>query len=135
MKLSQKVYLNLSHKQQKVVHELIWHVTKLYNIANYKLHENGYTPYNNEYDQVYKLNWHSDYLNSHNRQQLLRKLDSDWKSFFQSIKDYKKNSKQYTGKPNKPRFKNISNKPGEVIFTKAAFGQTLIRRKNQIMIF
>jgi IS605 OrfB family transposase len=46
------------------------------------------------------------------------------------IKDYKKNPKQYTGKPNKPGFKNINNKPGEVIFTKAAFGQSFNQKKN-----
>ena len=42
MKLSQKVYVSLSHKQKKIFDELTWHVTKLYNISNYEFRENKY---------------------------------------------------------------------------------------------
>ncbi|HKL43197.1 MAG TPA: RNA-guided endonuclease TnpB family protein, partial [Clostridia bacterium] len=100
MKLSQKVYISLSHRQKKVIDELIWHTTKLYNISNFNMRENGYIPYAKN-DKIAKVNWHCEYLHAHNRQQLLRKLDKDWMSYFKGIKDYNKNPKKYTGKPNK----------------------------------
>ena len=129
MKLSQKVYISLSHRQKKVIDELIWHTTKLYNISNFNMRENGYIPYA-ENDKIAKVNWHCEYLHAHNRQQLLRKLDKDWMSYFKGIKDYNKNPKKYTGKPNKPGFKNINKKPGEVIFTKAGITQTHTKKNN-----
>jgi len=129
MKLSQKVYISLSHSQKKVIDELIWHTTKLYNISNFNMRVNGYIPYS-ENDEIAKVNWHSEYLHAHNRQQLLRKLDQDWKSYFKGIKDYNKNPKKYTGKPNKPGFKNINKKPGEVIFTKPGITQTHTKKNN-----
>lgn len=41
-------------------------------------------------------------------QQTLRLLDKNWKSFFQSLKDWKKNKEKYTGKPNLPKYKSKS---------------------------
>ncbi len=117
MKLSQKVYVSLSHKQKKIFDELTWHATNLYNISNYEMRENEYISYEKN-DKICKLNWHSDYLHAHNRQQILRKLDKDWKSFFKAVKDFQKNPKKYTGKPKKPGFKNLDTRLGEVIFTK-----------------
>lgn len=38
-------------------------------------------------------------------QQTLRLLDTNWKSFFKSIKDWSKNKDKYTGKPRLPRYK------------------------------
>ena len=68
------------------------------------MHEKEYIPYTQN-DKICKTNGHNDYLHAHNRQQLLRKLDKDWKSYFNAIKDYKKNPNKYTGKLNKPGFK------------------------------
>lgn len=39
-------------------------------------------------------------------QQTLRLLDKNWKSFFQSIKDWKKNPNKYLGMPKQPGYKN-----------------------------
>lgn len=38
-------------------------------------------------------------------QQCLKLLDKNWKSFFQSIKDYNKNSNKYLGRPKLPKYK------------------------------
>ena len=129
MKLSQKVYIKLNHRQKMIIDELIWHVTKLYNISNYEMRENSYIPYGKN-DKICKLNWHSEYLHAHNRQQLLRKLDKDWKSYFKSIKDYKKHPGKYKGKPNEPGYKHTDKRPGEVIFTKAGITQTYTKKNN-----
>ena len=39
-------------------------------------------------------------------QQCLRLLDKNWKSFFQSIKDYNKNPNKYLGRPKLPKYKS-----------------------------
>ena len=38
-------------------------------------------------------------------QQTLRLLNKNWKAFFESIKDYKKQPSKYTGRPNLPKYK------------------------------
>jgi IS605 OrfB family transposase len=129
MKLSQKVYVSLSHKQKRIFDELTWHATKLYNISNYEFRENEYISYGKN-DKICKLNWHSDYLHAHNRQQILRKLDKDWKSFFKAIEGFRKNPKKYTGRPKKPGFKNLDTRLGEVIFTKPGITQTHTKKNN-----
>ena len=70
IKLSQKVYISLNHRQKKVIDELIWHTTKLYNISNFNMRESNYISYA-ENDKIAKVNWHAEYLHAHNRQQLL----------------------------------------------------------------
>ena len=131
MRLSHKVYLNLSHKQLEIIEELKFHTTRLYNIVNYKMREEEFQSYSKN-EEEFKRNWHSDYLHAHNRQQLFRKLEKDWKSFFNASKDYKKNPNKYTGKPKPPKFKNVNNNPGEIIFTKAGISQSLNKKKNPI---
>ena len=39
-------------------------------------------------------------------QQILKLLDKNWKSFFKSIKDWKKNHSKYLGRPKLPKYKN-----------------------------
>lgn len=49
-----------------------------------------------------------DYRNmpaSQSAQQVLRLLETDWKSFFNSIKDWSKNKDKYSGKPKLPKYK------------------------------
>ena len=38
-------------------------------------------------------------------QQILKKVDSNWSSYFRSIKEYKKNPNKFTGQPKSPNFK------------------------------
>lgn len=48
-------------------------------------------------------------------QQTLRQLEQDWKSFFASIKDWKKNPSKYTGKPNLPKYKKKNGRTVAII--------------------
>ncbi|ADQ13918.1 RNA-guided endonuclease InsQ/TnpB family protein [Halanaerobium hydrogeniformans] len=121
MRLSFKFNPKLSHKQLVIINELAWHCSKLYNIVNYQIKNNKdvkavYT----ELETRYKNNWHNDYLHSHNRQQALKQLAQDWKSFFNSLKDYKKNPQKYKGQPGSPNFKHMNSNPCEIIFTNLA---------------
>nr|WP_238524767.1 transposase [Halanaerobium hydrogeniformans] len=121
MRLSFKFKPKLSHKQLVIINELAWHCSKLYNTVNYQIKNNKdvkavYT----ELETRYKNNWHNDYLHSHNRQQALKQLAKDWKSFFYSLKDYKKNPQKYKGQPGSPNFKHMNSNPCEIIFTNLA---------------
>ena len=121
MRLTFKFKSNFSHKQLKIVKELSWHCSKLYNTVNYQIKTNeevkpAYTRLENEF----KSNWHTDYLHSHNRQQLFKQLTQDWKSYFNSIKDYNNNPNKYQGQPRPPKFKYLNNNPSEIIFTNLA---------------
>lgn len=128
MKLSFKFKPKLTELQLNIIEELSFHTTKLYNIVNYDCRENGFKPYI-EAKKEYKDNWHNQFLHSHTYQQCLKVLEKNWKSYFASIKDYKKNPNKYKGEPKPPKFKNHTNKKNEVIFTEAG-----IRVKNNILM-
>ena len=99
----------------------ICHLAKnLYNLANYHIRQKLF----NEglwtrYHELYSLLKNTDaYRNlpAQTAQQILRLLDKNWKSFFKTIKDWKKHPKKYHRKPRLPQYKP---KAGEsiVIFT------------------
>lgn len=128
MKLSFKFNPKLNNLQNNIINELSFHTTKLYNIANYDCLNLGamkYTEMNNKYNH----NWHKDFLHSHNYQHCLKVLEKNWKSYFNSIKDYKKNPKKYLGCPRPPKYKNLNDKKNEVVFTNLA-----IRFKNNLLM-
>jgi len=127
VKVSFKYYAKLAQLQQEIIEELSYHTTKLYNIANYENRENGFKNYH-ETEKLYKQNYHTQFLHSHTYQWCLKMLEQDWKSYFASIKDYKKNPNKYLGLPKPPKFKNTNNKKNEIIFTKAG-----IRYKDSIL--
>jgi IS605 OrfB family transposase len=131
MKLAFKFKPDFSHKQLEIVKELSWHCSKLYNTVNYQIKNNEEVkPVYTRLETKFKSNWHTDYLHSHNRQQLLKQLAQDWKSYFNSIKDYKKNPNKYKGQPNPPNFKYLDHNSGEIIFTNLA---TRIREGNLLL--
>jgi IS605 OrfB family transposase len=128
VKLSFKFKPKLTELQLNIIKELSFHTTKLYNTVNYDCRENGFKSYI-ETEKEYKENWHNQFLHSHTYQQCLKVLEKNWKSYFASIKDYKKNPNKYKGEPKSPKFKNHTNKKNEVIFTEAG-----IRVKNNILM-
>lgn len=119
MKLSFKFKPSFTEKQLKIVEEISYHATKLYNIINYDLIENGFKSYV-DIENSYKSNWHCDFLHSHTRQHCFKMLEQNWKSYFASIKDYKENPNKYNGFPKPPKFKNMEYKKNEIIFTNLA---------------
>jgi len=121
MKLTFKFKPNFSHKQLEIVKELSWHCSKLYNTVNYQIKNNEEVkPVYTRLENNFKSNWHTDYLHSHNRQQLFKQLAQDWKSYFNSIKDYNNNPNKYQGQPKPPNFKYLNSNPSEIIFTNLA---------------
>lgn len=119
MKLSFKFYPKFNQQQLNIIEELSYHTTKLYNIANYDCRETKAKSYY-EMNTLYKNNYHTKFLHSHNYQQCLKVLEKNWKSYFASIKDYKNNPSKYLGVPKPPKFKNHNDKKNEIIFTNLA---------------
>ncbi|MFP4018744.1 MAG: RNA-guided endonuclease InsQ/TnpB family protein [Bacteroidales bacterium] len=121
MKLSFKFNPNFSHKQLEIVKELSWHCSKLYNIINYKIkNDEEVKPIYTKLEKNFKENWHTDYLHSHNRQQLFKQLAQDWKSYFHSKREYNNNPDKYQGQPKPPNFKHLDNNPCGIVFTNFA---------------
>lgn len=84
----------------------------LYNHANYVVrdafvHSNKWIRYA-ELDKLLRADKaYPDYANmptAQTAQQLLRMLDKNWVSFFQSIKDWKKHKDKYLGRPRPPKY-------------------------------
>lgn len=49
-------------------------------------------------------------------QQIMKKVNANWKSFFESLKDFKANPSKYTGRPKAPRYK-AKGALNELVFT------------------
>jgi len=126
--LSLKYYPKLSLKDIKIINELSYHTTKLYNVANYENANNKVLSYV-KMNKLHKSNWHNEYLHSHTYQQCLKVLEKDWKSYFKAYEDYKKNPSKYKGIPKPPNYKNINNRKNQIIFTNYAirFENTTIK--------
>lgn len=115
--------INKNHKFYKELDGLSFKAKNLYKYANYIVRQEFITT-TREKEQG--LRDHANYLNYYaiNRKliddhqfdyyqlpakvsnQVLKKLDKNWKSFFASIKDWKKNPNNYTGKPSLPQYKD-----------------------------
>ena len=129
MKQVFKLYYDFNKTQLKIIEELSYHTTKLYNIANYNMRSFNHKSYKVN-GKNYKSNFHSQYLASHNFQQCLKLLEQNWKSYSAARDEYEKHPEKFTGKPEQPGFKHTEKNKNEVIFTKnliqgARYGKTL----------
>ncbi|ADI75111.1 transposase, IS605 OrfB family (plasmid) [Methanohalobium evestigatum Z-7303] len=114
VKRTETIYLNYDKN-------LSWlcHISKnLYNQANFIVKqslndEGGWVRYE-ELNKQLKGTENYSVLPTQTAQQTLKLMDKNWKSFFQSIKDWKKNPENYYSKPNPPKYKK---KNGENILT------------------
>ena len=73
--------------------------------------DSGYYENHNDLDKLAKIKGSPLYKNYHIlpaqvAQQTLKVLDKNWKSFFESIKAYKKNPNKFTGRPKMPKYKD-----------------------------
>ena len=113
--------------QEKIIKELMWHSSKVYNMLNYdvkegkeKINANGIL--NVEGSKIYKKyrkeNWHSEYLHSHMLQQIILNYIGDYKSYVAIKGMYEKGEKEIKGKPRMPRYKKEDKV--QITFTKYA---------------
>lgn len=114
------------------------HLAKnLYNHANYLVRkefvESGKWLRYQDLDKLLKEDSEFlDYRNmpaSQSAQQVLRLLETNWKSFFNSIKDWSKNKGKYLGRPRLPKYKP---KSGNLVLIVT---NQQVRRKGDLLIF
>lgn len=109
----EKHVIKKSHPYYNMFCEYTHLAKNLYNHANYlvrnEFSETGNWLRYSKLDKLLKADLEfPDYRNmpaSQSAQQILRLLDSIWKSFFNSIKDWSKNKDKYSGKPKLPKYK------------------------------
>lgn len=109
----EKHIIKKSHPYYNMLCEYTHLAKNLYNHANYLVRnefvETGKWLQYQELDKILKQDFdYPDYRNmpaSQSAQQVLRLLETSWKSFFKSIKDWSKNKEKYSGKPKLPKYK------------------------------
>lgn len=123
--MNQKLTYKFQMKKTKHFDKLCNHSKNLYNQSMYVVKQYfdntgkflGY----NEFEKIMKrtknleneINYYK--LPSQTSQQILRLLEKNWKSFFNSLKDYKKHPEKYLGQPQPPTF--LRRKRNILIFT------------------
>jgi putative transposase len=124
MILSEKHIIDNNHIYYNECDKICLLSKNLYNYSNYivrqKFIETSKLKEQGEIEHAIYLNYHEirkmvinqfDYINLPRKvsNQTLMLLDKNWKSFFKSIKDWKKNTGKYTGRPKLPKYKNPKN--------------------------
>jgi putative transposase len=86
---------------------------KLYNQANWYVRQDFFHLGNwlryEDLDFILKGTYHYKLLKAQTSQQLLKVLDKNWKSFFNAIKERKKDKKKFNGMPRPPKYKKDCN--------------------------
>ncbi len=112
MRLTEQIQL----KKRGIFSCLCYLSKNLYNLANYYVRQEFFYLGNwlRYYDLWYILKDKETYkkLPSQTAQQILRLLDKNWKSFFNSMKEWNKHQKKYQGRPRPPKYKK---KNGEFV--------------------
>ncbi|MHA1542317.1 MAG: RNA-guided endonuclease TnpB family protein, partial [Candidatus Hodarchaeales archaeon] len=113
---------------------LLCHLSKnLYNESNYQIRQeffknNKWIRYNALYHEMKTSNNYQQ-LPAQTAQQTLKILDSNWTSFFNAIKEWKKNKSKFKGTPQPPGYKP---KNGEFILV---FTNQQVKLKDRFLIF
>ena len=101
--------IKLNTEFGKLIDEYCLKSKNLYNYANYIVRQefinnNKWIRYNELFDTVKDSEPYKD-IGSNTGQATLRMLDSTWKSFFEGMKEWKKNPSKYFGMPQLPKYK------------------------------
>ncbi len=115
MKLTFVYNLKLSKTQEKIIREIKWHCSKVYNAFNYSIREgkvdvSKIKRVNEDGGKIYKSyrkeNWHSKYLHSHTLQQIILNCIRDHKSYLALKEMYEEGNEDIKEKPQMPGYKN-----------------------------
>ena len=94
----------------KVVDEYCFRSKNVYNYANYIIRQefinNRKWIRNHDLDKMCQSADCYKELGSQAAQNIIKVLDQNWKAFFVTIKDWKKNPSKYLGRPKLPKYKN-----------------------------
>lgn len=127
MKVQRTETINLKGRNLKEAQHWCHLAKNLYNSANYEMRQSfiaGNRKSGYQISTEFAKNNQTDYraLPAQCSQQIINLLEKNWKSFFKSIKDWKKNPKKYKGRPKLPKYKD---KDGcfPIFFAKQSFGK------------
>ncbi len=137
MILTERHLITPKHKYFKEIDELSFKSKNLYNQANYRIRQaftNKENPKYRNFNEIQKElqdEKQTDYISLPAKvsQQVLMKLDTNWKSFFVTIKDYKNNPQKYLGKPKLPKYKDIKNGRNLLTYTIQAISKKDLKNK------
>lgn len=144
MRLVEQHIIKKSNSMYKEIDEISFLSKNLYNKANYVVRQEFIsTTKQKEEGKVSNANWirynqlqkqlqnEKDYdyskLPAKVSQQVLKLLDKNWLSFFESIRDWKKNPSKYKGIPALPRYKHKTKGRGILIYTIQAISNKELR--------
>lgn len=108
----EKHVIKPNHPYYSMLDEFCFKSKNLYNFANYQIRQRfcstgEFINYNTMDKLLKQKDMEFDYRNmptAQSAQQCLRLLEKNWKSFFASVKDYKKNPSKYTDRPKLPKY-------------------------------
>ena len=115
MRLTFVCDFKLNEIQEKIIREIKWHCSKVYNTFNYEVREgkvdvSKIKKVNEDSSKIYKSyrkeNWHSKYLHSHTLQQIILNCIRDHKSYLALKEMYEEGNEYIKEKPQKPSYKN-----------------------------
>ena len=149
MILAEKHIIKKSHSLYREIDEVCFLSKNLYNKANYivrqefintskekqdNLREHAVWIRYNQLQKQLQNEKDFDYtqLPSKVAQHVLKTLDKNWKSFFSSIRDYKKNPQNYKGLPSLPKYKHKTKGRNLLIYTIQAISKPQL--KNGIVL-
>ena len=105
---AEQIIIRKSHPKFKIIDQQCFHSKNLYNEANYVIRQKfieigEYISYK---DMNFEFKTHENYklCFSQPANCTLRLLDKNWKSYFRSIKDWKRHPEKYLGMPKLPKY-------------------------------
>ncbi len=115
MRLTFACDFKLKEAQEKIIREIKWHCSKVYNTFNYAIREgkvdvSKMKRVNEDSSKIYKSyrkeSWHSKYLHSHTLQQIILNCIRDHKSYLALKEMYEAGNEDIKEEPQMPRYKN-----------------------------
>jgi len=133
MYLTEQIIVNKDHELYNYCNTVCFQSKNLYNLANYYIRQNFI--FNNKwlrYEDLDKLLQQTiDYkmLKAECSQQILKKLDKNYKSYFKSLEEYKLNPNKFKGRPKLPKYKHKTEGRNIIIMS-----QNLTVNNNKLML-
>jgi len=119
----EKHIVRKTSKEWKVIDNIAFLSKNLYNAAMYVFRQSfindNKIPSAYDLIQSFSMTNQVDYraLPAQTAQQIIIQVEKTWKSFFRSIKDYKKNPQKYKGRPRLPKYKKKQKGRNIIVFT------------------